>query len=143
MPLPEKEKKICIACGASFIPVTRWQDFCTPLHRYAHSESIRLLGITFSHTKEGKEMFDEILEAKLKDLTSTAKIKKRELDKAIEEKVQEIRATTWGEWIRKNFKTQDEQDAFTKENQGTTFMSPLQKLGETYSQFLARTGEKE
>ncbi len=144
-----KEPKACVSCGVLFKPITRWQEFCTPDHRYAYTESVKQLGYAYLGTIKGKGEFMELLKIKLVEVDEKAGRKveqqterEKERQAELEKKEKEIKATTWGEWIDSNFETKEQKEAFIKENQGTTFMSPFQRLGETYDDFLARAAEE-
>ena len=143
-----KIPKACVSCGAMFKPGTKWQEFCTPEHRYAYTESVKELGYFYLETIKGKSQFMEFLKVKLieVDEKSGRKVEqqieqKKEQQTELEKKVEKIKSTTWGEWIKKNFKTEEQREAFIKENEGTTYMSTAQMLGETYEEFLARANE--
>ena len=46
---------------------------------------------------------------------------------------------TWGQWINRNYKTEEERKAFADANIGTLYMSDDQFVGETGEQFEERS----
>ncbi len=131
----------CIACGAVFIQRTKWQEFCSNQHRAAWRESIQYLGQEFKKTKGGAERFMTILKVKLDSFDERALARADIQQEKDKNKAILKTSETWGAWIDRNYKTEEERKAFIDENYDKTYISAEQIVGETAEHFIARTKE--